>query len=258
MEEKIKKEIIATGQKYNVGLLLDNISFHYSDRKKTLCNISFFIEKGKMLAIVGESGSGKSTVFSLIERFYEQDEGSIYYEGIDIRNIPLINWRKKIAYVQQESPIMSGTVLDNLTYGLDSYNEKSVLSAIERAELNQFINSLPNGYNTEVGEQGVKLSGGQKQRIAIARAMIRDPQILLLDEATANLDSCTEKKVQRALERLMIGRITIIAAHRFSTIKCADKIIVLQKGKICGSGIHEELFNNNEIYRTLLLNQIND
>lgn len=257
-EKKIKKDITTANQKYNIGLNVDNISFHYIDRENTLCNINFFIEKGKTLAIVGESGSGKSTIFSLIERFYEQDEGVIYYDGIDIRDIPLNDWRKKIAYVQQESPIMSGTVLDNLTYGLDSYNEKSVLSAVERAELNQFINSLPNGYNTEVGEQGVKLSGGQKQRIAIARAMIRDPQILLLDEATANLDSCTEKTVQRALERLMVGRITIVAAHRFSTIKCADKIVVLQKGKICGSGTHEELFDNNKIYRTLLLNQIND
>ena len=153
---------------------------------------------------------------------------------------------------------MSGTILDNLTYGLDSYNEKNVLSALEKAELNRFISSLPKGYNTDVGEQGVKLSGGQKQRIAIARAMIRNPEILLLDEATANLDSCTEKSVQRALERLMIGRITIVAAHRFSTIQCADKIVVLQKGRICGSGTHEELFNNNDIYRRLLLNQINE
>jgi len=258
VEKKIKKEIIISDQKCNCGLVLDNISFRYSDRKNTLCSISFFIEKGETLAIVGESGSGKSTIFSLIERFYEQDKGNIYYEGIDVRNIPMNDWRGKIAYVQQESPIMSGTILDNLTYGLDSYNEKNVLSALEKAELNRFISSLPKGYNTDVGEQGVKLSGGQKQRIAIARAMIRNPEILLLDEATANLDSCTEKSVQRALERLMLGRITIVAAHRFSTIKCADKIVVLQKGRICGSGTHEELFNNNDIYRRLLLNQIND
>ena len=175
--------------------------------------------------------------------------------GIYLRN----DWRGKIAYVQQESPIMSGTILDNLTYGLDSYNEKNVLSALEKAELNRFISSLPKGYNTDVGEQGVKLSGGQKQRIAIARAMIRNPEILLLDEATANLDSCTEKSVQRALEHIDAVRITIVAAHRFSTIKCADKIVVLQKGKnMWGSGTHEELFNNNDIYRRLLLNQIND
>lgn len=243
VEKKIKKEIIISDQKCNCGLVLDNISFRYSDRKNTLCSISFFIEKGETLAIVGESGSGKSTIFSLIERFYEQDKGNIYYEGIDVRNIPMNDWRGKIAYVQQESPIMSGTILDNLTYGLDSYNEKNVLSALEKAELNRFISSLPKGYNTDVGEQGVKLSGGQKQRIAIARAMIRNPEILLLDEATANLDSCTEKSVQRALERLMLGRITIVAAHRFSTIKCADKIVVLQKGRICGSGTHEELGN---------------
>ena len=258
VEKKIKKEIIIADQKCNCGLVLDNISFRYSDRKNTLCSISFFIEKGETLAIVGESGSGKSTIFSLIERFYEQDEGNIYYEGIDVRNIPMNDWRGKIAYVQQESPIMSGTILDNLTYGLDSYNEKNVLSALEKAELNRFISSLPKGYNTDVGEQGVKLSGGQKQRIAIARAMIRNPEILLLDEATANLDSCTEKSVQRALERLMLGRITIVAAHRFSTIKCADKVVVLEKGKICGCGTHEELFENNKIYRELLLNQINN
>mgnify|MGYP001623805839 CR=1 FL=1 len=257
-EKKVKKGSTSINKKYDTGLVVDHIFFNYMGRKNTLCNINFAIEKGKTLAIVGESGSGKSTIFSLIERFYEQNEGNIYYEGIDIGNIPLNDWRGKIAYVQQESPIMSGTIWDNLTYGLDCYSKKSVLSAVKRAELNQFISSLPKGYNTEVGEHGVKLSGGQKQRIAIARAMIRNPQILLLDEATANLDSSTEKSVQRALERLMIGRITIVAAHRFSTIKCADKIVVLKKGEICGCGTHEELFKKNEIYRTLLLNQLDN
>ncbi len=235
VEKKIKKEIIISDQKCNCGLVLDNISFRYSDRKNTLCSISFFIEKGETLAIVGESGSGKSTIFSLIERFYEQDKGNIYYEGIDVRNIPMNDWRGKIAYVQQESPIMSGTILDNLTYGLDSYNEKNVLSALEKAELNRFISSLPKGYNTDVGEQGVKLSGGQKQRIALARALLTKSPILILDEATSGLDPVMRDEVLDVfLDFIQDEQNSILLSSHITTDleKVADYIVFIHKGRI--------------------------
>lgn len=258
IEKSVEKNFDINKQNHKCGLVVKNLSFGYKDRKNVLKNISFSAEKGTAIAIVGESGSGKSTLFSLIERFYIQNEGYIFYEDSDIRSIPIEQWRNKIAYVQQDSPIISGTIFDNLIYGVDNYNNDIIAQAVVDAELSEFISSLPNGYNTSVGENGIKLSGGQKQRIALARAMIKNPQILLLDEATANLDSCTEKSVQRALERLMLGRITLIAAHRFSTIKNANKIVVLEKGKLVGVGKHDDLYQNNETYRELLLNQITD
>lgn len=237
---------------------MENISFGYENRKDVLKNISFSVEKDSMIAIVGQSGAGKSTLFSLIERFYIPTNGGIYYDREDIRNIPLKEWRSKIAYVEQSSPIISGTIFDNLVYGLDKYDESIISQAIADVDLEKFISSLPKKYDTEVGEQGIKLSGGQKQRIAIARAIIRNPDILLLDEATAHLDSHTEEIVQKALYKLMKGRITIVVAHRFSTIRNADNIIVLQDGKVSGYGMHEELIRNNTLYQDLLKIQVKD
>lgn len=182
-------------------------------------------------------------------------KGKIIYKGVDIQSIELNEWRKKIAYVSQESTVMSGTLYDNLTYGLLEYKEEKLWEAVEKTFLKDFITSLPNGIYTKVGERGIKLSGGQRQRVAIARAMIRNPEILLLDEATAHLDSISESLVQEALNQLMNGRTTIIIAHRLSTIKNVDKIYILEKGEIIGEGNHEELFHNNNMYKKFIKQQ---
>lgn len=237
------------------ALCLQEISFGYDSEKEILQDINLNIEIGKTTAIVGSSGAGKTTIFSLIERFYLPVKGKIFYKGVDIEKIELSEWRGNLAYVQQEASIMSGTLYDNLIYGLTNINEDKIWDAIEKTHLKNFIHSLPEGLLTRVGERGIKLSGGQRQRIAIARAMIRDPKILLLDEATAHLDSISEGLVQNALNRLMEGRTTIIIAHRLSTIKNADKIYVLDKGRIIGQGTHKELIYSNEIYRSFIEQQ---
>lgn len=237
------------------ALCLQKISFRYDPQKEILQDINLDIEIGKTTAIVGSSGAGKTTIFSLIERFYLPEKGKIFYKGVDIEKIELNEWRTNLAYVQQEAAVMSGTLYDNLTYGLTNISEDKIWDAIEKTHLTNFIHSLPDGLQTKVGERGTKLSGGQRQRIAIARAMIRDPKILLLDEATAHLDSISEGLVQNALNRLMEGRTTIIIAHRLSTIKNADKIYVLDRGRIIGQGTHKELIYSNEIYRSFIEQQ---
>ncbi|WP_051359363.1 ABC transporter ATP-binding protein [Paucisalibacillus globulus] len=228
-----------------------NISFYYKNGKKVLEDIKFQVGVGEVTAFVGPSGAGKTTIFSLLERFYQPEKGEITYKGMAINRIPLNEWRKKIAYVSQESPVMDGTILSNLVYGLDYYTEEQVKKAISNANLEEFIDSLPEKYNTEVGERGVRLSGGQKQRIAIARAMIRNPEILLLDEATAHLDSNSEKLVQDALEQLMKDRTTLIIAHRLSTVRNANQLIVIENGHITGKGVHEDLLKIHPLYKEL-------
>lgn len=228
-----------------------NVSFTYSNSKNILKSVNFQAKVGHVTAFVGPSGAGKTTIFSLLERFYIPDHGTITYKGIPIHDIPLTEWRNKIAYVSQDSPIMDGTIRSNLIYGLDSYQEESIKQAIIDANLEEFINSLPNKCETEVGERGVRLSGGQRQRIAIARAMIRNPEILLLDEATAHLDSNSERIVQEALDRLMKGRTTLVIAHRLATIRHADQIIIIEEGKVTGIGNHEKLIAEHPLYREL-------
>lgn len=226
-----------------------NVSFSYLKNETILNSVSFQAEVGKVTAFVGPSGAGKTTLFSLIERFYHPNEGTITYKGDSIHNIPLSDWRYKIAYVSQETPIMSGTIQSNLTYGLDQCSENIIKDAVVNANLESFIHSLPNQYKTEVGENGIRLSGGQKQRLAIARAMIRDPEILLLDEATAHLDSTSEKLVQEALEKLMKGKTTFIIAHRLSTVINADQLIIIEDGTVTGSGDHQKLLKEHIFYK---------
>lgn len=237
-------------------LSFQNVSFAYSEEKTTLKSVNFQANIGQTTAFVGPSGAGKTTIFSLLERFYEPTHGEITYKGQSIENIALSDWRKKIAYVSQDSPIMSGTIFSNLTYGLDEFSEERVKQAVADANLKSFISSLPNQYETEVGERGVRLSGGQRQRLAIARAMIRDPEILLLDEATAHLDSNSEKLVQEALESLMKGRTTLVIAHRLATIKNADKLIILEDGMVTGGGTHRELLESHSLYKELVKQQL--
>lgn len=234
------------------GLIFDNVTFEYEKNKKVLQGISFQVQQNEKVAIVGLSGEGKTTILSLIERFYYPQFGHIYFNGCSINGIDLKRWRQKIAYVSQENHIMEGTIKDNLVYGIEEYKSQDIEKAIEEVGLHHFINGLEQKYDSEVGEKGIKLSGGQKQRIAIARAIIRKPEILLLDEATSHLDGISEAKVQNALENLMKGRITIIVAHRLSTVKDVDRLLVIENGKINSQGKHEELLRINSLYKRLV------
>ncbi|WP_428908122.1 ABC transporter ATP-binding protein [Niallia sp. Krafla_26] len=227
------------------------LTFSYHDTP-IIKDVNLQIPYGKTTAFVGPSGSGKTTLFSLLERFYQPDKGYILLGDINIAQFDLKSWRSQIGYVSQESPLMSGSIKDNIIYGIDrTVTDEELKQAAIFAHAFDFIQNLPQGFDTEVGERGVKLSGGQRQRIAIARALIRDPHILLLDEATSNLDSESELLVQLALKKLMAGRTTLIIAHRLSTIMDADQIVVLEAGTITGSGTHEELVESHDFYQKL-------
>lgn len=231
-------------------ITFQNVHFRYNRSKEVLKNISFIAKPGTVTALVGPSGGGKTTIFSLLERFYEPNEGTILYNNENISNLPLTLWRSQIGYVSQESPLLSGTILENITYGMEKIPPmEKIIDACKDANALQFIEQLPNGFHTEVGERGIKLSGGQRQRIAIARALLHNPQILLLDEATSNLDSSSEVLIQEAFRRLMEGRTTIIIAHRLATILHADQILFIENGAVTGKGTHEQLLESHKLYR---------
>lgn len=246
-----------TVSEINKTLHVDHVSFAYKPEEPILRDISLTIEAGKVTALVGPSGSGKTTLFSLLERFYDPTSGSIRLGGADIRHASLRSWRRQIGYVSQESPIIAGTIKDNLCYGLDrDVSQDEIEQAARMAYADGFIEELPDSYETEVGERGIKLSGGQRQRIAIARALLRDPHILMLDEATSNLDSKSEEVVQDALKNLMIGRTTVVIAHRLSTVVDADSIVFMEKGVITGVGTHEQLYASHTMYREFANGQL--
>jgi subfamily B ATP-binding cassette protein MsbA len=203
------------------------------------------------VALVGPSGAGKTSLVNLIPRFYEPSEGGIEIDGVDIRAVTLRSLREQIGIVPQEPILFSGTVRENIAYGLPEATDERVLAAARAANADEFIAALPQGYDTPVGARAAKLSGGQRQRIAIARTLLRDPRVLILDEATSALDAESEGLVQDALDRLMEGRTTLIIAHRLSTIQRADRILVLSAGTIVGDGPHAELFRKGGIYRRL-------
>ena len=232
------------------GVVFKDVSFGYKTGENNLKNISFNVDPGETVALVGESGVGKTTLVNLIGRYYLPQNGRILIDGIDIKKIKLHSLRKNIAVVPQEVLLFNDTIKNNIRYGRLGATDKEVVEVAKAANAHQFIESFPKKYEQLVGERGIKLSTGQKQRIAIARAILRDPKILILDEATSALDSSSEKLVQEALNRLIKGRTTFIIAHRLSTIQHADKIIVLEKGKVAEIGNHEELMRNQEgIYR---------
>ncbi|MED3707891.1 ABC transporter ATP-binding protein [Peribacillus frigoritolerans] len=254
VEEEDAKQPV---QNMSQSISVDHLNYSYNNGEQVLKDISFNVEAGKVTAIVGPSGSGKTTLFSLFERFYKPQEGSISIGGTSINDFTLLSWRSQIGYVSQESPIVSGTIRDNICYGINRDITDDELNQVAKmAYADQFISELPNGYDTEVGERGMKLSGGQRQRIAIARAFLRNPKILMLDEATSSLDSKSEKVVQQALNHLMKGRTTIVIAHRLSTVIGSDQIIFLEKGKITGSGTHKELYNTHSLYREFAEQQL--
>ncbi|WP_308634254.1 ABC transporter ATP-binding protein [Paenibacillus silvisoli] len=236
---------------------VNNLSFHYSNGEPVLSGLDFRVEPGSVTAIVGPSGGGKTTLFSLLERYYEPSGGSITLGQEPIDSFNLRVWRSQFGYVSQESPLIAGTIRDNLCYGIDhDVSMERIVQAAEMAYAHGFISELPNGYDTEVGERGIKLSGGQRQRIAIARALLRDPKILMLDEATSSLDSKSEVVVQEALKNLMAGRTTLVIAHRLSTVVDADQILFIEKGRLTGSGTHAELLETHPMYLEFATQQL--
>ncbi|MEG3900640.1 ABC transporter ATP-binding protein [Microcoleus sp. B4-C5] len=225
-----------------------NINFAYNSETPILQNMSLLVLPGEMIALVGASGAGKTTLVNLLPRFYDPQAGQILIDGIDIQDVTLNTLRRQIGIVPQETILFSGTIAQNIAFGQSYYELKDVQKAAEIANAHQFISEFPDGYQTWVGERGVNLSGGQKQRIAIARAVLLNPRILILDEATSALDSESEGLVQEALERLMRDRTVFIIAHRLATVRRADRILVLEKGRIVESGTHEELLEKGDRY----------
>lgn len=232
-------------------LKVEHVDFAYADapEEKVIKDISFEAKPNQVIAFAGPSGGGKSTIFSLLERFYEPTHGEIKFNNTNIQDIRLTNYRKQIGFVSQDSAMMAGTIRDNLTYGLDDdFTDEQLWEVLDLAYARKFVEEMPSQLDTEVGERGVKISGGQRQRIAIARAFLRNPKILMLDEATASLDSESEMKVQDALANLMRGRTTLVIAHRLSTIVDSDQIYFVENGQITGSGTHQELVASHSMY----------
>ncbi|MBM7599569.1 ATP-binding cassette subfamily B protein AbcA/BmrA [Virgibacillus halotolerans] len=243
----------------NKPVHVNHVSFAYDEDESVLEDVSFVARPGEMIAFAGPSGGGKTTTFGLLERFYEPTSGEIKIGDTPIKDLSMKSWRSQIGYVSQESAMMAGTIRENLCYGLQNWEkipDERLWEVAKMAYADQFIKEFSHGLDTEVGERGVKLSGGQRQRIAIARAFLRDPKILMMDEATASLDSQSESVVQQALTRLMEGRTTFVIAHRLSTIIHADNIIFIEKGRVTGSGTHQELTQSHALYRQFAEQQL--
>ncbi len=237
-----------------------DVSFGYStsDERLVISNLNLKIKAGETLALVGPSGGGKSTLCSLIPRFYDIGSGKITLDGIDIRDIKLSSLRANIGIVSQNIFLFDGTVKENIAYGSEGATDEEIIDAARRANIHEYVSSLPDGYNTEVGERGVKLSGGQKQRVAIARVFLKNPKLLILDEATSALDNVTEMQIQASLEELSRGRTVIVVAHRLSTVKNADEIVVIDSKGIVESGTHESLMSLDGEYKRLYSYQFKD
>ena len=253
IENKIKsKENAIIKDKFIGKIEFKNVTFKYKDElEEVLNNFNLTIEPGSKVAIVGETGVGKSTISKIIPRFYEVNEGEILIDDINIKDYELFSLRKLIGHVQQDVFIFFGTIRDNILYGNPLASEEEIIEASKKANIHEFIMSLPNGYDTLCGERGIKLSGGQKQRISIARIFLKNPNILILDEATSALDNVTEKLIQKAFDELVIGKTTLMIAHRLTTIKNADLIVVLGKNGIIEKGTHEELMSKNSVYSSM-------
>lgn len=244
-------------EKLRGNIEFKNVSFEYETTKGVLNDVSFKIAEGKTVALVGPSGGGKTTICHLIPNFYKVSAGNIYIDGYDINKLSFRSLRGNIGIVQQDVFLFNGSIKENILYGKENATNEEIFEACKRANIHDYILNLENGYDTQIGERGVKLSGGQKQRLSIARVFLKNPSILILDEATSALDNATEVLIQKSLDELSKGRTTIVVAHRLSTIKNADIIFVVENGKICESGNHEQLLKLNGRYKLLYDAQFN-
>ena len=253
--ESVELESVFVQPQYTLkgNVRFEHVSFSYPSRKDivVLKDLSLTASNGEQVAIVGPSGAGKSTIASLLLHFYEPDSGTIYFDDRPAKDFPLSQLRRQMAFVPQDVMLFGGSIRENIEYGKPGATDEEILAAATAANADEFVSKFPEQYQTIVGERGIKLSGGQRQRIAIARAILKDPAILILDEATSSLDSESEQSVQEALENLMKGRTSFVIAHRLSTIRNADKIVLIDKGTVTESGTHTELMNLNGLYRKL-------
>jgi len=250
-------------KKFNISegnIIFDNVNFHYKSNpdNKVLQNVNVNFAGGKMTALVGHSGSGKSTLLNMIPRIYVPTGGSIHLDDQDISKFNLASLRSQMSIVDQNTTLFDDTVLNNIKYARPEASNEEIYEAAKQSMCNEFINNLENGYETMIGENGVKLSGGEKQRLSIARAFLKKSKIILLDEATSSLDSKTEEKIQKALGQLTFNKTTIVIAHRLSTILNSDKIYVVDSGKIIDSGKHEELLIQSKVYKNFYERQIKE
>jgi ATP-binding cassette subfamily B protein/subfamily B ATP-binding cassette protein MsbA len=234
---------------------LDDVSFEYREGLPVVKHVDVEVAGGTVVALVGRSGAGKTTITDLIARFHDPTSGRILVNGTDIRDFRLASYRGLLAIVQQEVFLFDGSVRDNIAYGRIDSTDADIEDAARRANAHEFIEKLPEGYETTIGERGVKLSGGQQQRLAIARALLARPQILILDEATSNLDTESEQLIQAAMTELLAGRTTFIIAHRLSTVRRADLILVMQDGRVVERGTHQALMDQGGVYRGMVLRQ---
>lgn len=236
----------------NTGISFKNIGFYYNQDRTILKNFNLDIKKGQTIALVGQSGSGKTTIANLLTRFYDVTEGSIEIDGENIKNLNLKDYRSLLGMVTQESVLFNDSVYNNIAMGKENATREEIIEAAKIANAHNFIESLPQGYDTNIGDDGGKLSGGQKQRVSIARAVLKNPPIMILDEATSALDTESERFVQDALEKMMKNRTSLVIAHRLSTIQKADHIVVMERGEIVEQGSHQQLMDNNNVYRKLV------
>jgi ATP-binding cassette subfamily B multidrug efflux pump len=237
----------------------EDVSFRYiGGEQDTLSHVSFSAEPGQTVAVLGATGSGKSTIINLIPRFYDVTDGRVALDGFDVRDVTLDSLRSQVGIVLQETTLFSGTIRDNIAYGRPEAGDEEVIEAAKAAQAHEFIVEMPDGYRTRVGERGIGLSGGQRQRIAIARALLIDPHILILDDSTSSVDAETEYQIQQALERLMVGRTSFVIAQRISTVRHADLIIVLDQGRLAATGTHQQLLAESPLYAEILYSQLRE